>query len=279
MAQVFISYSRKDRELAQKIAEGLTADGMTIWWDRDIASGERWDKIIKRELDLAGAVVVLWTPNSVETDATISSEWVANEAAEARRREILVPVLLAGGAPPFEFQRIQALDLNAWNGDRDANGWRVLSERIRAVAGLPMADADTVEVSRPPPPPKREEPKPVPPPLVNLPPPPPPPPVFQATGTAVLRLRRLNRINSLLRRFAVLIDGEKVGEIGNDEVAEFEVAPGPHAVQLRVDFYRSESVEAVFQPGQAVDFTCAAVQMTDLKGLVQPFQLARGADL
>lgn len=277
MAQVFISYSRKDRDLAQRIADGLAADGMTVWWDRDIASGERWDKIIKRELDAAGAVVVLWTPNSVETDATISSEWVANEAADARRREVLVPVLMAGGAPPFEFQRIQALDLNAWDGDRDANGWRVLSERVRAVAGLPMAGADTVEVAIAPPPPQREQPRPVPPPVVNL--PPPPPPAFQSTGAAVLRLRRLNRINSLLRRFAVLIDGEKVGEIGNDEAVEFEIGPGPHAVQLRVDFYKSESVEAVFQPGQVVDFTCAAVQMTNLKGLVQQLQLARGTEL
>jgi hypothetical protein len=278
MAQVFISYSRKDRDLAQLVASGLTAEGMSVWWDRDIASGERWDKVIKRELDAAGAVVVLWTPNSVEADATISSEWVANEAAEARRREILVPVLSGGGATPFEFQRIQSHDLNGWTGERSANAWRVLAERIRAVAGLPMADVDTVEFRPAPPPPPRDEPKPLPPPIVNL--PPPPPPAFIAdSGTAVLRMRRLNRINSMFRQFAVLVDGEKVGEIGNDQEAEFEVGPGPHLIQLRVDFYKSEGVETVFHPGQTLDFTCAAVQATDLKGLVQPLQLVQGTSL
>jgi len=72
---------------------------------------------------------------------------------------------------------------------------------------------------------------------------------------------------------------EKVGEIGNDETVEFEIPPGAHAVQLRVDFYKSESIETHLGAGQTVDLTCAAAQMTDIKGIAQPLRLVLGSDL
>jgi len=54
-----------------------------VWWDPEIAPGQEFDRQIAAELSLARAVLVVWTPGSVE------SSWVRGEA---RDRGILVPV-------------------------------------------------------------------------------------------------------------------------------------------------------------------------------------------
>jgi hypothetical protein len=86
MADVFISYSREDRECAELLARALSERGWKVWWDRQINVGRSFSETIERELDRARCVVVLWSRNSVQ------SEWVQNEAAEAAGRKALVPV-------------------------------------------------------------------------------------------------------------------------------------------------------------------------------------------
>src|SRR6188472_4041094 len=71
---VFLSYAREDNDLAERLANALTASGVTVWWDHKIESGERFPQIIELELAAAKFVVVLWSR------ASIGSEWVGNEA-------------------------------------------------------------------------------------------------------------------------------------------------------------------------------------------------------
>ena len=99
MADVFISYSNRDRERARTLAEALERRRWSVWWDRKIVAGQSYDQRIEAELNSARSVVVLWSPHSIE------SEWVRNEAAAAAERGVLVPALIADVRPPLEFRR------------------------------------------------------------------------------------------------------------------------------------------------------------------------------
>ena len=86
MADIFISYSKKDAEQARLIAALLEAQGYSVWWDTSLLSGDQFRQVIMRELAAAKAVVVLWTENSV------SSDWVQSEAGRAHSDHKLVPL-------------------------------------------------------------------------------------------------------------------------------------------------------------------------------------------
>jgi len=108
MADVFISYASADRDRARILAEALATQGWSVWWDRTIPPGRQFDEVIEEELAAAGCVVVLWSK------ASVASSWVKTEAADARDRRILVPVLIEDVKLPLEFRRMQAADLSQW---------------------------------------------------------------------------------------------------------------------------------------------------------------------
>ncbi|MEJ0007565.1 MAG: toll/interleukin-1 receptor domain-containing protein [Steroidobacteraceae bacterium] len=70
MPDIFLSYSRDDQATARRYAEGFEREGLNVWWDQTLRSGEAYDKVTERALDEAKAVVVLWSRKSVD------SRWV-----------------------------------------------------------------------------------------------------------------------------------------------------------------------------------------------------------
>ena len=110
MARVFLSYAREDTDRASQLAESLGRSGHQVWWDQHIQGGTRFTAEIDRALKDAEAVVVLWSPTSVE------SAWVQDEAAEGRDSGRLVPVLIGETKPPLGFRQFQSVDLSAWSG-------------------------------------------------------------------------------------------------------------------------------------------------------------------
>ena len=68
MANIFISYSRKDREIARLLAEFLDGRGYSVWWDHDLHAGENYRRQIKVQLEGANAAIVIWSPNAKDSD-------------------------------------------------------------------------------------------------------------------------------------------------------------------------------------------------------------------
>ncbi len=105
MADIFLSYAEEDRATARILAERLEERGWSVFWDRKILSGESWREVIARELASASAVVVAWSA------ASVGSSWVQEEGDDARRRGLLVPVLIEPVDIPIGFRSVQTTDL------------------------------------------------------------------------------------------------------------------------------------------------------------------------
>jgi TIR domain len=90
MADIFISYSSKDRVLAAHLAAGLEARGFSVFWDFNLIGGRRFRAQIQRELAAARAAIVIWTERS------ITSGFVLVEAHEAAAGNKLVAVCEEG---------------------------------------------------------------------------------------------------------------------------------------------------------------------------------------
>jgi hypothetical protein len=128
---VFISYAREDRPDAERLSSILSARGWSVWQDGRLSGGDVWKDEIARALEAARCVVVLWSK------ASTASHWVLDEAGEARRRGILVPVLLDDTAIPLGFRQIHAVDLS--ESADDANGVRDLVAAVARLVGRPPA--------------------------------------------------------------------------------------------------------------------------------------------
>jgi hypothetical protein len=143
VADIFISYLREDIEAAEKLAEALEAYGWSVFWDRRIPAGRRFDDFLDEQLHAAHCVIVLWSRGSIH------SLWVKDEAAVGRDRGILVPARLDDVLAPFGFRAIQAANLIGWQGDPSEWGFQQLLRDIRAAIELPagVVSADIGEPS------------------------------------------------------------------------------------------------------------------------------------
>lgn len=121
---IFISYSREDRDAASHFAESFESEGFSVWWDAVLHSGETFDEVIESELKAAKAVVVLWSPRSV------ISRWVRAEATLADRRNKLVPVVIEPCDRPIIFELTHTVDLSQWSGDIADRAWRVFMKDL-----------------------------------------------------------------------------------------------------------------------------------------------------
>ena len=130
MPHVFVSYARPDEPLAQLVAEELRTAGFEVWRDDELPAHRPYAEVIEERVNGARAVVVLWSAEAAK------SHWVRAEADTARAAMTLVQVTLDGTLPPMPFNQIQCADLNGWDGDSDASGWRKLAASVSALAGL-----------------------------------------------------------------------------------------------------------------------------------------------
>jgi TIR domain len=108
MNDIFVSYSRKDRDVVKRLVEVMEGRGWSVWWDPTIRPGEYYEDVIESALTSSKCVIVVWSKNSV------ASKWVRAEAAEAANRGVLVPVVIDDARIPFRFKQIQEAQLADW---------------------------------------------------------------------------------------------------------------------------------------------------------------------
>jgi TolB-like protein len=131
MSDVFISYKRENLATVDRLVGALRAEGVRVWWDRDIAPNAAWEATIEQQLSVAKLVVVAWSP------AAVSSDNVKAEARWARQQGRLLQVFVEACEPPLFFGERQGVDLKSWTGARADPAFRAVLEAVRRALEQP----------------------------------------------------------------------------------------------------------------------------------------------
>ncbi|MEA3045451.1 MAG: hypothetical protein QOH47_3289 [Sphingomonadales bacterium] len=135
MTDIFISYSSKDRAVAERVRDALQDAGYDVFWDQSTPAGQDWDSWIRERLTGAKLVVTLWTK------ASVASPNVRHEAIIAREAGKLLPVMVDDLAPtdfPMGLFMVQALMIGRSERQFEAASAKFLDEvraRIGAAGG------------------------------------------------------------------------------------------------------------------------------------------------
>jgi hypothetical protein len=135
MIDVFISYSRANKDVARRLAEMVKRLGYSVWWDEKLPAHLSHEEAIVEQVGAAKAAIVIWSRGSAE------SKWVRAEAECARGRNTLIQTSLDNFVPPAPFNRIGTASIRDWTGDPDHPGWREVQARLVALCGTRQAAA------------------------------------------------------------------------------------------------------------------------------------------
>jgi TIR domain len=58
VADIFISYSKADREVVVLLSAFFEAEGWSVWWDKSLTAGDAYRDEIIKQFTLARAVVI-----------------------------------------------------------------------------------------------------------------------------------------------------------------------------------------------------------------------------
>ncbi|MCJ7433302.1 MAG: TIR domain-containing protein [Anaerolineales bacterium] len=90
MSHIFISYSRKDFDFAQKIVTALAANNLDTWIDwKSIPKGEDWEQEIYRGIEEADAFLFLISPDSVASE--MCNKEIAHAVKNGKR---ILPIVI-----------------------------------------------------------------------------------------------------------------------------------------------------------------------------------------
>ena len=103
---LFISYSREDSELAQRLADDLRAADYSVWVDvSGLRGGQEWVREIDKAVRGCDTFILIISPDSM------ASKWVANETILAQNLEKrIVPVMWRETELPVHLVGIHYID-------------------------------------------------------------------------------------------------------------------------------------------------------------------------
>ena len=105
--RVFFSYAREDAEFALRLATDLRNAGVDIWLDKlDIHPGERWDRAVEKALESSPSLLVILSPNAVDSSNVMDEVSYALEEGKTT-----IPVMYRDCKIPFRLRRLQYTDL------------------------------------------------------------------------------------------------------------------------------------------------------------------------
>ncbi|MBX9746780.1 MAG: toll/interleukin-1 receptor domain-containing protein, partial [Hyphomonadaceae bacterium] len=129
MADVFISYKREDRRVAERISIALEQLGFNVWWDFELLSGDEFRRVIEKVIDQCAATLVLWSQLSRE------STFVVDEATYARAQGKLCPARIDDCRLPLGFGGDHVIDLSNWDGELGHDGLQQILRALEAKTG------------------------------------------------------------------------------------------------------------------------------------------------
>ena len=95
---IFFSYAREDETLLNKLKKHLRPlqrQGLIdVWYDRDISAGTEWEQEIKQHLNSAQIVLLLVSPDFMDSDYCYSIEMKRALERHARGEAKVIPVIL-----------------------------------------------------------------------------------------------------------------------------------------------------------------------------------------
>lgn len=111
MAQVFISYSRKDLAFVEQLAADLKTAGFDVWYDMSgISGGAAWKVAIEKALRDSESVVVVLSPES------IASEWVDREFLFASQLNLkIIPLMYRACELSLNYVNLNYIDVQGLN--------------------------------------------------------------------------------------------------------------------------------------------------------------------
>jgi len=118
LPRLFICYSRKDEEFAEKLVNDLIAAGFEVWVDkRNILPGANWGDSIQDGLDSAETMLLVVTPESM-TSKNVKVEWEYYFDSD----KPIIPLLLKPTKRPFQINRLQYVDFVGASYEHGLNG-------------------------------------------------------------------------------------------------------------------------------------------------------------
>ena len=103
---VFISYKREDRSLAEQVAAALRANRYSVYYDIALEHGQEFADALDERIRAAKIVIVLWTDKSVQ------SKWVRREARFAAKHGKYHPVHVGDIDLPMDLHGYHAVALS-----------------------------------------------------------------------------------------------------------------------------------------------------------------------
>lgn len=105
MANIFLSYSRKDLGLVQQLEQALQAGGHSVWRDvESIRGGEQWPKVIGEGIAANDFFVLVWSQHAAQSHF-VEFEW--NTALALKK--IIIPCLLDDTPLPPSLRAINGI--------------------------------------------------------------------------------------------------------------------------------------------------------------------------
>jgi len=111
MAQVFISYSRKDLIFVERLAKDIQTTGIKVWYDvSGLEVGKRWAIEIESAIQQSQYFILILSPDSVK------SEWVEREFLSAQKYKLkIIPLLLQPCDLSILYINLQHIDVQGKN--------------------------------------------------------------------------------------------------------------------------------------------------------------------
>ncbi|KAF0172974.1 MAG: toll/interleukin-1 receptor domain-containing protein [Hyphomonadaceae bacterium] len=109
MADIFLSYQRRDQTRARLIVKALQAHGYSVFFDPDIRVGEYWSDRLEHEIEIARIVLVLWSASACK------SHFVRSEARRGLKQSKLIQAHLEPCNPPLGLDEVESAQLGDWD--------------------------------------------------------------------------------------------------------------------------------------------------------------------